>query len=560
MFPTRNVQLVHGTNERVVDIEYPDLFPSTLPETFNVFQTEIPRRSLTAVSLKYLECAKREFQANGVDLKVQLMNTFDNAPQDTVYEVLSYWSRKPKNYSFCEIQNYYQFPVKSLNEITALSQLLQIDFLHRKYTNLSNTEKCIVRVACVLLRHPKVISFQYLNYSCSEIITGLNLISKFVPVVLFFSDYNHDVSFCSNYFSTLPVDVEKGLQPSKFKVFRTTKKKIFTRKLDKVKYCITQLFSLSALWALFSSFSYEWSMQFIHTASRKYRTAWRHPVNIILHALQYLLGGIIIGSVFFRIDFNQTNLNIRFNVLFFATISKTLFTIDQAIASVYNMRSIRKENKTHKVYASAYILADYVYNFPSMLINPTLYDVIFYPLADFKPSVSRWFYYYFTSLLSTQLNNAMSAFIGYIFDGLKIATLLEMATLFFLFIFSGTFKNSTNLRGWDRWLYTISFYRLSHNAFSTIYFKGVDLPCDYEDLKLNNCLYQNGDDLLLKKGINTSLTRNILFLLFYIVILRSAAVVLIKFHLFWDEFNINLHKLPFLCGIFTHNRRIKWFS
>ncbi|EDR27514.1 ATP-binding cassette transporter, putative [Entamoeba dispar SAW760] len=532
MIQTQYTSYTNTIKQFVFDIQYPN--SNLLSE---IVQPNRRIQDICLIGIKKSDWKEIENDICNSEYTTHKIEMVEDVSQDNVLEVVYYYKRPQRYYSFCDIMN-HRSKKKYRDETKALLSLFQIN-IHYKYQTLSITQKYIVHICCILIGYPKVIILNYLKYPCHEVISGLKYISHFVPTILVFPEINHDYFFC-DYTISEQETIEYNSQLYQLK--------------DDIIQIIESVYPITS-YHYFEEFYLcvvEWGYQFVEVTKRKYRTGWRYPINIILHLFLFTIGGISIGTVFLLVNYNQTTLIQKVNVLYFATISKTLFTIDQVIYSVNNMIQIRKENQVHKVHASAYILADYIFNLPTMVLNPTLFDIVFYPFVDFQPSIWRFLKYWFTSLLSSQINVTMSALIGYIIINKKIGTFLEIAIIYTLMLFSGTIKNYLNLPKWLKWIYTISYYRITHNICFSIFFDGVDLLCDEEDIRLNNCIYQNGDVFLKKLRIDTDILRQMLFLFIWIICLRVGAIVLIRLHLFLDFYSFNIPSFGYFYSTRLH--------
>lgn len=103
-----------------------------------------------------------------------------------------------------------------------------------------------------------------------------------------------------------------------------------------------------------------------------------------------------------------------------------------------------------------YFLSRNAIEIPYLIIFPLLFDVILYWMVGLANTPEQFFIFYLTTFLVSFAGNSLGLLVGSIATDEKDVSALTPILLLPFFLFSGFFKNRTNLPVWIGWIEYIS--------------------------------------------------------------------------------------------------------
>mmetsp|Transcript_15601 Transcript_15601/g.20340 ORF Transcript_15601/g.20340 Transcript_15601/m.20340 type:complete len:668 (-) Transcript_15601:3085-5088(-) len=279
-----------------------------------------------------------------------------------------------------------------------------------------------------------------------------------------------------------------------------------------------------------SKYGSTWSTQLLvltHRCMKNGRSAVFTKMNLLKSALI----GIVIGLVWFQMDYTERTVNDR-SAYFFFTMTFWVFDamFQSFMAFPFEREIIFKERASGTYHMSSYFIAKTLSEAPVRLTLPLLYMVFSYWLAGLNKSIGIFLGTTGCTLLSVFAGESIGLLLGAsIFDFEKAMVVLAVLGLGLMAV-GGFFVE--NIPSFMVWVEFISPFKYAFDASQQLTFDR-DVPCDGSAVLEEYCGgrstgYATVDDIHEFLGIQGSVAFNAGMLLVFSIFCRCGAFIALK--------------------------------
>ncbi len=168
----------------------------------------------------------------------------------------------------------------------------------------------------------------------------------------------------------------------------------------------------------------------------------------------------------------------RNSLLFFMIIAQSNGIVVNSISAFQRERALLRRERAKKMYGVLpYFLAKTLSDMTNNVLLPTLYGVISYWVANFRPEFVHFLQFVLAFYLTLAAAQSMGLFLSVAIPSMQIALILAPPLTLFFMIMGGFYIPLNNFRPWIKWLSWLSFARYGYSALLLNEFYGRDIPC-----------------------------------------------------------------------------------
>eukprot|EP01100_Stratorugosa_tubuloviscum_P002234 TRINITY_DN1509_c2_g1_i1.p1 TRINITY_DN1509_c2_g1~~TRINITY_DN1509_c2_g1_i1.p1 ORF type:complete len:639 (-),score=286.02 TRINITY_DN1509_c2_g1_i1:94-2010(-) len=236
-----------------------------------------------------------------------------------------------------------------------------------------------------------------------------------------------------------------------------------------------------------SSIRPTWFTQFFVLCQRNFRVSSRTPLAAALQIFQAIFMGVLIGSIYWNIENNQTSIQDRVGVLFFLITNLTFSTISFLNLFLAERELFTREKGSGCYGSLVYFLSKSLVDIPLLIIIPTFYGVISYFMVGLGQAfpdgsdISRahnFFIFWATLVIICNVAASLNLAIGSWVPSLPIANIFAPLIIVLFFLFGGFYINQDNIPVYYIWIEYISFFKYLYAVLCVNEFKGAEFTCD----------------------------------------------------------------------------------
>eukprot|EP01088_Endostelium_zonatum_P016480 TRINITY_DN446_c0_g2_i1.p1 TRINITY_DN446_c0_g2~~TRINITY_DN446_c0_g2_i1.p1 ORF type:complete len:1646 (+),score=328.09 TRINITY_DN446_c0_g2_i1:46-4983(+) len=224
--------------------------------------------------------------------------------------------------------------------------------------------------------------------------------------------------------------------------------------------------------------------------------------------------GLILGSLFFKLSFDQRAVQTRGGLLFFLMSYAAFTSLSFLPLFSAEKRIFYFQKSAHYFRIIPYHIGSTIVEIPITLAEVTLLGSITYWMTGLNSDPSRFFFYLFLLFVMSHLFSNAFKLIGIIFSSLDTATTLATSGMCVLFLMSGFTIPVDSIRPYFVWLYWISPFHYAWEGLMINELQGQEFYCKEDQLVPSSsianftvpypdgwsssqvCPYENGVDFL----------------------------------------------------------------
>jgi len=263
-----------------------------------------------------------------------------------------------------------------------------------------------------------------------------------------------------------------------------------------------------------------WWAQYVAMVQRAWLSNIRDPMATIARAMQSIVLGAIIGTIFLRMGLDQQDVQNRLGSLF---LMLTLLAFLPALSVVTSFPSERpvykKEARSGMYRTSAYYFGKLTAEVPLWILFPIIQGTICYFMFGYQAQFDNWIIFIVACVLSALVGISIAICISCLVPNFEAANSAIPPVFVLLFIFGGFFLNASSIPKYYIWIQYISQFFYAFEIITVNEFTGLVFNCTPTD-----CAYPNGESVISAQGFSSQNTgRNFGILAALIVFYQSAA-------------------------------------
>jgi ABC-type multidrug transport system permease subunit len=185
---------------------------------------------------------------------------------------------------------------------------------------------------------------------------------------------------------------------------------------------------------------------------------------------QTIVLSIYVGGLFCKFQSDYTN-SINWHALtgffFFLSINSVFISLTPVTLLFPQERNIFLKEESAKLYGvTPYFLSRNTVEIPYALIFPALQSLILYWFVGLSSSPGQFFTFFFIIYLMNFNGMSLGLLIGSMVKDARSVSAVSPILILPIVLFSGFFKNQSNLANWAGWIQYISPFKYGFSAFT----------------------------------------------------------------------------------------------
>jgi ATP-binding cassette, subfamily G (WHITE), eye pigment precursor transporter len=216
--------------------------------------------------------------------------------------------------------------------------------------------------------------------------------------------------------------------------------------------------------------SLSWATTYCVLLGRDIKNILRNPMLIKSRIFQTILQSIYVGGLYCNIGHKYED-TITWHALtgffYFLALNAVFIPLLPAALTFPQERNVFLKEESAKLYGStAYFMSKSTVDIPYVLFFPVLQSLIFYWFVGLSSTPAQFFTFYLIVVLGNFCGVSMGLFVGSISRDSVSAGMNVLAFVIPFIMFSGYFKNESNLAGWNGWIQYISPFKYTFSALT----------------------------------------------------------------------------------------------
>ncbi|KAL9655360.1 hypothetical protein ABK040_011201 [Willaertia magna] len=241
----------------------------------------------------------------------------------------------------------------------------------------------------------------------------------------------------------------------------------------------------------FSKFKNNWISQFFVLFLRSLLDLIRDTQLTFTKLIQYISMALMVGLVFIRLEYAQSDVQNRIGVLFFILLNAFIGSGFSSLSFLEKLRPTILRERASRVYpVSSMYFAQFFVEVPAHFIYSILFGSIAYFLVNLNPSVDRFLMFLLILIVNGFTGQSFGNLLSYVTPSFQVASSIFPIITTVLMLFGGFYKSLGTLPSYSVWLYWISPYHYGFEALILNEFKGRVFECPPLPSK---CFYPTGD-------------------------------------------------------------------
>jgi ABC-type multidrug transport system ATPase subunit/ABC-type multidrug transport system permease subunit len=266
-------------------------------------------------------------------------------------------------------------------------------------------------------------------------------------------------------------------------------------------------------------------------SSRNLKFSAREPFVFRTRLISNFFIALVAGLIFLDLGYDQSSIQNRNGLLFFATIHSLMAGLSAVIFVFPKFKHIFVAEYQAGLYEPGdYFLSTIVSELPLQLFFPFLFSVVVYWMTNLQRDFGRFVIFVLVIWAETQASAALGYVLSSAASTPDIATaLIPLATIPNL-AFSGYFLNIKSVPPWFVPLKYLSIVMYSFSGVVHNEFSGLKFYCASDEVVNNVCPYTNGEEVISRLNVEFGIVSSIILLL----VLAIGFRILAYFFLWWS--------------------------
>ncbi|KYQ91325.1 ABC transporter G family protein [Tieghemostelium lacteum] len=196
--------------------------------------------------------------------------------------------------------------------------------------------------------------------------------------------------------------------------------------------------------------------QILMVSKRALKMVFSNLVDIRMRILKSVVVGLILGSLYWKLDNDQEGGNNRSGLFFFAMLS-ILFGGFSEIGLLFNQRDVFYLQRDWKYHSTiSYFISLLISEMPMDIIESIIFSTIVYWMTGLQHSAEKFIFFLLASFVNTVLGHALVRGVSTISKNIHLASTLAPVVLAPLALLAGFMIFKPQIPGWWIWLFWIS--------------------------------------------------------------------------------------------------------
>jgi len=269
--------------------------------------------------------------------------------------------------------------------------------------------------------------------------------------------------------------------------------------------------------------------------ARQFKHLFREPAALRAGIGQVLFISLVMGLIYLRLGYTNTNMGDRTGALFFAVVFMSFGGILGPFFGFATERKIFLFQQQDGLYStSAFYAGKIVAEMPMFFVTATLWSVIFYWMCNFRPGAGHFFIFWIVIVLVVNVAYSYGMLIVNLIPNQQVALQVFPVLFMPLMIFSGFYLNKDNTPVYFIWVQYISFIKWSFQAIVLNEFTDVPFHCKGTEFRtlpngVQYCPFTNGTQWLdFNHMRDFPIWGDILILIEFIILFHLTAFVMLR--------------------------------
>ncbi|EGC32253.1 hypothetical protein DICPUDRAFT_155800 [Dictyostelium purpureum] len=226
-----------------------------------------------------------------------------------------------------------------------------------------------------------------------------------------------------------------------------------------------------------SAYSITFTRQLLLNIQRGVKLNFGNLVSLRLRILKNVIMGFILGTLYWKLETNQTDGNNRSSLLFFALLS-FVFGGFSSISIFFINRPIFYQQRAWKYYNTfSYFVSMVINDLPLSIIEVLVFSNFLYWMTGLNKTWDRFIYFLLMCFVNDVLSQSMLRMVSSFSPNKNIAAALGPALISPFLLMCGFMKKKNDIPGWWIWLYWISPIHYGFEGLLINEHHGLDYHC-----------------------------------------------------------------------------------
>ncbi|CAA7392800.1 unnamed protein product [Spirodela intermedia] len=199
-------------------------------------------------------------------------------------------------------------------------------------------------------------------------------------------------------------------------------------------------------------------------AKRSFTNTGRMPELFALRMGSVMVTGIILATIFWRLDASPKGIQERLGFLAFA-MSSTFYTCADALPVFLQERFIFMRETAYNAYRrSSYVLSNSLVSIPFLIILSIVFAAITFFAVGLAGGASGFFFYFLIILASFWAGNSFVTFLSGVVSDVMMGFTIVVAILAYYLLFSGFFITRERMPSYWVWFHYLSMVKYPYEA------------------------------------------------------------------------------------------------
>lgn len=226
-----------------------------------------------------------------------------------------------------------------------------------------------------------------------------------------------------------------------------------------------------------SPYTIAYSKQIQILTPRAWNRLIKNPSLSLTMLLGNLLIGLLMGSIFYNMEFNTDSFFSRGACLFFAILFNALSSVLEVMNLFAQRPIVEKHNRYALYHPSAEAIATFIADLPTKIVSSVIFDLTIYFMTNLRREVGPFFIFFMFSFLSTITMSIIFRIIGSMTRSIPEALTPACLVILALTTTSGFVIPVVDMHPWFRWINYLNPLAFGFEALMINEFRNREFPC-----------------------------------------------------------------------------------
>ncbi|XP_058097384.1 ABC transporter G family member 5 [Magnolia sinica] len=255
------------------------------------------------------------------------------------------------------------------------------------------------------------------------------------------------------------------------------------------------------------------------------KIVYRTKELFALRTLQMLVAGLVLGSIFFHLDFDEVGIEERVGLFAFILTFLLSCTTEALPIFLQEREILMKETSCGSYRISSYVIANSLVFLPFLLILAVLFSSPLYWLVGLNRSFASFMYFLLVIWMILYTANSVVVCFSALVPNFIVGNSLISGVMGSFFLFSGYFISKEGMPNYWIFMHYLSLFKYPFEGFLVNEFCGSGKCLEY----LGEVCVMSGEDVLREEGLGEeSRWKNVLIMACFILAYRFFSYVILR--------------------------------